>query len=80
VTGCDPVGTYFASDVYEPRELELCVARDAGDWCAPCKIVLDKRANDPPLKLIFEVKHIKREAQIVSDRSRVVDVIQRAAS
>jgi hypothetical protein len=73
------IGSNFTGHVHKARKLQLGVARDAGDRCPTAKIILNKGANDCPLELFFKIEHVERNTQIVSDATRVVNIVERAA-
>src|SRR6185295_1138134 len=74
------LGADLPRDRHEPRELQLGVARDTGNRSASGEIIFDERANNTSLEFIFEIQHVERNAKVFGHASRVVHVVERAAS
>ena len=57
-------------------ELQSGIARDAGYGCFARKIALNKRLNNIPLKILFEIQDIKRKTQPFGNAASVVNIIK----
>ena len=80
VAGRNGVGAEGGGAVQQMRELQLAVALHAGDRGATDGILPDERRDDRGIELPFEVHHVVRDAERGGRASRIVQVIERAAS
>ena len=61
-------------------ELDVVVAQRAGNWRAAGEILVDEGADDVLLETLFLVDDVIRNAEVLSDAARVVDVVQGTAT
>src|SRR5438874_10654255 len=68
------------SELIERCELQTAVARDARNRRLAIQIAVNERLHDIALEFLFQIQNIKREAKLFRDSSRVVNVVERAAT
>src|SRR6185369_192600 len=61
-------------------ELQMIVAKAARNWSAAGEILLHKRPHHIALKAVLMIDHVIRNANRLSHPTRVVNVVERAAS
>src|ERR1700722_4644859 len=64
----------------EGGEFNVGVAIGAGDGGAAGEILVDERADDARLKLVFEIHDVVGEVEVLGDALGVVDVVDGAAA
>src|SRR5207249_2813001 len=79
VTGGQARGAEFARAFPEEPELHVLVAPRARVRRPPREVFRHERLHDVALERLGHVEHVVREAEAVSDGTRVVEVVERAA-
>ena len=80
VAGGDALGPNLLRHDEQLIELQMIVAKAAGNGRAPGKILLDERANHVALEALLVIDHVIRDADLLGHAARVVDIVERAAA
>src|SRR5690348_966714 len=80
MAGGDLVGADLPRGDEQLIEFDMVVAESARNRRAPAKIIGDKGTHDSFLERLLKIDNIKREAEVVCDAARVVNIVERAAA
>src|ERR1700683_4608924 len=80
VAGGDVFGADAASRREQLVELEMVVAKRAGNRRASGQLLIDKRANHVALESLFLIYNVIRNAKVFGNTPRIVQVVERAAA
>src|SRR5580765_716837 len=75
---------FFTPQTYrqliERSKFQTAVAGDAGNGRLAIQITVDERLHHVALEFLLEVQDVERKTQFFRDATRIIDIIQRAAT
>ena len=80
MAGGDAVGADLPRGGEQLVELHVVVAERARNRRAAFEIIVDERADHVVFEFALEIHHVERNAEMLGDAARVVDVVDRAAA
>ena len=80
MTGSEADGTDLSRHAKQGIKFNVGIAIGAGDGSAAGKILIDEGADDFGFELVFEIDHVVRKIEMLSDALGVVYVVDGAAA
>src|SRR5262249_6648358 len=80
VVASGELGTERSRSAEQEAEFDVPIARHAGDRRSSVEVGVHERTNYLLLKNLLHVRHVKGNAQVLSHRARIVDVLRAAAT
>jgi hypothetical protein len=80
MTGRNFLGANLLGHNQKLIKLQVIVAKAAGDWSAPRKVLLDKWTNHIALEALLVIDDVVWDPDLLRDAPGIVDVIQRTAA
>src|SRR5271165_918321 len=80
VSGSDTIGANLLRDNQQLIELQMIVAEAARDGRAPREIFGNKGTHYIALKALFMIDNIVRDANVLGDTARVMDIVERTTA
>src|SRR5688572_13924820 len=74
------VASQTRSQSIKRRKFQTTIAGDAGDGSFAVEITGNERLHHIAFKVVLEVQHVEREAQLLGDSTCIVNVIERTTS